>query len=216
MSPAHLDRLSATDASFLSQESDNAHMHIGAVLVFEGPPPTYDEFVEHIEARLHLVPRFRQKLAFPPLPIREAGVGRRPAAEPRVPRPTLVAPGSRGRRPARDADRQAVLPAAGPFQAAVGDVPRAGAGGQPLRADQQDAPCARGRDLRGGPGHRALRRQPRAGRARASGAAVGAEAGAERRGAARAQHRERREGAAAARPPPRAGRTASAPRRSSR
>jgi diacylglycerol O-acyltransferase len=67
MSPAHLDRLSATDASFLSQESDSAHMHIGAVLVFEGPPPSYDEFVEHIEARLHLVPRFRQKLAFPPL-----------------------------------------------------------------------------------------------------------------------------------------------------
>jgi len=42
-------------------------MHIGAVLVFEGPPPSYDEFVEHVEARLHLVPRFRQKLAFPPL-----------------------------------------------------------------------------------------------------------------------------------------------------
>ena len=66
MSPAHLDRLSATDASFLTQEDQSAHMHIGAVLVFEGPPPSYDEFVEHIEARLHLVPRFRQKLAFPP------------------------------------------------------------------------------------------------------------------------------------------------------
>ena len=67
MSVSHLDRLSATDASFLNQESDRAHMHIGAVLVFEGPPPSYDEFVEHVEARLHLVPRFRQKLAFPPL-----------------------------------------------------------------------------------------------------------------------------------------------------
>ena len=67
MAPAHLDRLSATDASFLTQEDHRAHMHIGAVLVFEGPPPSYDEFVEHIEARLHLVPRFRQKLAFPPL-----------------------------------------------------------------------------------------------------------------------------------------------------
>jgi WS/DGAT/MGAT family acyltransferase len=67
MSPAHLDRLSATDASFLTQEDQSAHMHIGAVLVFEGPPPSYDEFVEHIDARLHLVPRFRQKLAFPPL-----------------------------------------------------------------------------------------------------------------------------------------------------
>ena len=67
MAVSHLDRLSSTDASFLNQESDRAHMHIGAVLVFEGPPPSYDEFIEHIEARLHLVPRFRQKLAFPPL-----------------------------------------------------------------------------------------------------------------------------------------------------
>jgi WS/DGAT/MGAT family acyltransferase len=67
MAVSHLDRLSATDASFLSHENEAAHMHIGAVLVFEGPPPSYDEFVEHVEARLHLVPRFRQKLAFPPL-----------------------------------------------------------------------------------------------------------------------------------------------------
>ena len=67
MAVSHLDRLSATDASFLTQENDRAHMHIGAVLVFEGPPPSYDEFAEHVEARLHLVPRFRQKLAFPPL-----------------------------------------------------------------------------------------------------------------------------------------------------
>jgi WS/DGAT/MGAT family acyltransferase len=67
MAVSHLDRLSATDASFLTQENDSAQMHIGAVLVFEGPPPTYDEFAEHVEARLHLVPRFRQKLAFPPM-----------------------------------------------------------------------------------------------------------------------------------------------------
>ena len=40
-------------------------MHIGGVCVFEGPPPSYDEFVEHVEARLHLVPRYRQKLAVP-------------------------------------------------------------------------------------------------------------------------------------------------------
>ena len=52
MAVAHLDRLSATDASFLTQENASAHMHIGAVLVFEGPPPSYDEFAEHVEARL--------------------------------------------------------------------------------------------------------------------------------------------------------------------
>jgi diacylglycerol O-acyltransferase len=67
MAVSHLDRLSATDASFLTQENEHAHMHIGGVCLFEGPPPAYDEFLEHVEARLHLVPRFRQKLAFPPL-----------------------------------------------------------------------------------------------------------------------------------------------------
>jgi WS/DGAT/MGAT family acyltransferase len=40
-------------------------MHIGAVMIFEGPPPTYPELQEHIESRLHLVPRYRQKLAYP-------------------------------------------------------------------------------------------------------------------------------------------------------
>jgi diacylglycerol O-acyltransferase / wax synthase len=62
-----MDRLSSTDASFLTQESERAHMHIGGVCVFEGPPPNYDEFLNHVEARLHLVPRYRQKLAYPPL-----------------------------------------------------------------------------------------------------------------------------------------------------
>src|SRR5436190_4913893 len=42
-------------------------MHVGAGMIFEGPPPTLDEFLEHLESRLHLVPRYRQKLAFPPL-----------------------------------------------------------------------------------------------------------------------------------------------------
>ena len=67
MAVSHLDRLTSTDASFLTQENESSHMHIGAVLVFEGPPPAYDEFLEHVEARLHLVPRYRQKLVFPPL-----------------------------------------------------------------------------------------------------------------------------------------------------
>ncbi len=67
MALTHMDRLSSTDAAFLEQESANAHMHIGAVLLFEGPPPDYVAFLKHVEARLHLVPRFRQKLVFPPV-----------------------------------------------------------------------------------------------------------------------------------------------------
>jgi diacylglycerol O-acyltransferase len=65
--PQHLDRLTAVDTSFLHQEHDASHMHVGAGMIFEGPPPTLDEFLEHLESRLHLVPRYRQKLVFPPL-----------------------------------------------------------------------------------------------------------------------------------------------------
>jgi diacylglycerol O-acyltransferase len=67
MAQAHGDRLTAVDASFLAQESQNAHMHIGAVMVFEGPPPAFDDFADHVRGRLHLVPRYRQKLAVPPI-----------------------------------------------------------------------------------------------------------------------------------------------------
>ncbi|HEX8752586.1 MAG TPA: wax ester/triacylglycerol synthase family O-acyltransferase [Solirubrobacterales bacterium] len=66
----HLDRLTALDASFLTNETSSSHMHIGAILVFEGPPPKYVDLVEHVRGRLSRVPRFRQKLVTPPL---EAG-----------------------------------------------------------------------------------------------------------------------------------------------
>src|SRR3954453_6122135 len=42
-------------------------MHVGSVLVFDGDAPSYEEFAAMIEERLHQVPRYRQKLAFPPL-----------------------------------------------------------------------------------------------------------------------------------------------------
>jgi diacylglycerol O-acyltransferase / wax synthase len=64
MHPRHLDRLTSVDASFLHQEGPSAHMHIGGVMVFEGPPPSLRELQDHTRARLHLVPRYRQKLAY--------------------------------------------------------------------------------------------------------------------------------------------------------
>jgi diacylglycerol O-acyltransferase len=64
---ANPDRLSGLDASFLALEKRGAHMHVGSVLIFEGEPPRYEDLLEQISARLHLVPRYRQKLAFPPL-----------------------------------------------------------------------------------------------------------------------------------------------------
>jgi WS/DGAT/MGAT family acyltransferase len=67
MTQRHLDRLSSIDASFLHQEGPTSHMHIGGVLVFEGPPPDFSAYLDHVRGRLHLVPRYRQKLTTPPL-----------------------------------------------------------------------------------------------------------------------------------------------------
>jgi diacylglycerol O-acyltransferase len=61
------DRLTGLDASFLHLEDSASHMHVGAVMIFEGSPPPYDELLEAIDARLGLVPRYRQRLAFVPL-----------------------------------------------------------------------------------------------------------------------------------------------------
>jgi diacylglycerol O-acyltransferase / wax synthase len=63
MPPRHLDRLTAVDASFLHQEGPSSHMHVGGLTLLEGPPPTLEEFLEQIRRRLHLVPRYRHKLA---------------------------------------------------------------------------------------------------------------------------------------------------------
>jgi diacylglycerol O-acyltransferase / wax synthase len=63
MPQRHLDRLTATDASFLLQEGPSSHMHVGGLTLLEGPPPALEEFLEQIRRRLHLVPRYRHKLA---------------------------------------------------------------------------------------------------------------------------------------------------------
>src|SRR5690349_8214892 len=63
----HMDRLTSFDTSFLTNERSNGHMAIGAVLVCGGAPPSPEDFEAHIRSRLHLLPRLRQRLAFPPL-----------------------------------------------------------------------------------------------------------------------------------------------------
>jgi diacylglycerol O-acyltransferase / wax synthase len=62
-----VDRLTGLDASFLHLEDASAHMHVAGVMLFEGPPPPYEELLEVFERRLPLVPRYRQRLAFVPL-----------------------------------------------------------------------------------------------------------------------------------------------------
>ena len=76
------DRLGSLDAAFLELEDahEAAHMHIGAVMVFEARPdgpPSLTRLREEIEHRMHLLPRYASRLSsahVPPL--------RRPAWEP--------------------------------------------------------------------------------------------------------------------------------------
>ena len=62
------DQLTALDATFLEleQADDSALMHIGGAMVFEPDPgagnPTVEELRAHLEQRLDLLPRYRQKL----------------------------------------------------------------------------------------------------------------------------------------------------------
>ena len=62
-----MDRLTAVDAGFLDQERGGAHLHVGALLICEGPSPSQEQFMAHLESRLDAVPRYRQRLAEPPL-----------------------------------------------------------------------------------------------------------------------------------------------------
>jgi diacylglycerol O-acyltransferase len=65
---ANPDRLTALDSTFLHLEDHSAaHMHVASVMVFEGKAPTLEQLVDHILSRLHLVPRYRQRLAYVPL-----------------------------------------------------------------------------------------------------------------------------------------------------
>jgi len=65
---ANPDRLTALDSTFLHLEDhSSAHMHVAMVMIFEGKAPTPQELVDHILSRLHLVPRYRQRLAYVPL-----------------------------------------------------------------------------------------------------------------------------------------------------
>lgn len=74
MAYSHFERLSALDGSFLGIEDGVSHMHIGSVAVFEkGPFETADDGIDIerirrlMEAELHRVPRYRQRLVQTPI-----------------------------------------------------------------------------------------------------------------------------------------------------
>ncbi|HEY1652765.1 MAG TPA: wax ester/triacylglycerol synthase family O-acyltransferase [Acidimicrobiales bacterium] len=63
------DRLSPLDASFLHIEDGVSHMHIASIAIFEGPPPPFADIVDMVDAKLDLVPRYRQKVKFVPFEL---------------------------------------------------------------------------------------------------------------------------------------------------
>ena len=63
------DRLSPLDASFLHIEDDVSHMHIASVAIFEGPQPPFADIVSMVDAKLGLVPRYRQVVKFVPFDL---------------------------------------------------------------------------------------------------------------------------------------------------
>jgi WS/DGAT/MGAT family acyltransferase len=63
------DRLSPLDASFLHIEDGVSHMHIASVAIFAGPPPPFADVVSMVDAKLDLVPRYRQKVRFVPFEL---------------------------------------------------------------------------------------------------------------------------------------------------
>lgn len=59
-------RLTALDSTFLYAESANSPLHIGTLLIFEGQI-SLDDLLRHVERRIHLLLRYRQRLAEVPL-----------------------------------------------------------------------------------------------------------------------------------------------------
>src|SRR5271165_7129452 len=59
-----MDKLSPLDAAFVDAEDQdlNTSMAIASIAVFEGPPPSQEEFLAFLAGRLPRVPRYRQKL----------------------------------------------------------------------------------------------------------------------------------------------------------
>jgi diacylglycerol O-acyltransferase len=62
------DQLSPADRASLAAERGSVNMAVGAALIFErGPGTTHAAVTERLAARMHLIPRYRQRLEEPPL-----------------------------------------------------------------------------------------------------------------------------------------------------
>jgi diacylglycerol O-acyltransferase / wax synthase len=62
-----MEVMSPLDASFLRLEDRHTSLHIASVAVFDGPPPPPAELLRRFQAKLPLVPRYRQRVQEVPL-----------------------------------------------------------------------------------------------------------------------------------------------------
>lgn len=62
-------RLSALDAIFLPMETDTQSLHVGSVLILEGPPPDPAQFRADVVARFSVVPIHRRRVLRMPLDL---------------------------------------------------------------------------------------------------------------------------------------------------
>ena len=97
-----MQRLSALDAEFLHLEDGVTHMHIAGMSVFEGTPPTEEDVQALLASKLHLIPRYRQRVRPVPLELGRPVWVDDPHFQPRVPRAghRAAAAGRRRRRSA--------------------------------------------------------------------------------------------------------------------
>src|SRR5713226_7266413 len=70
--PALARRLTTQDASFLYAESRNSPLHMGSIGIFDNEF-TLEELKRDIESRLHLLPRYAQKLRRVPFNLNHPG-----------------------------------------------------------------------------------------------------------------------------------------------
>ncbi len=69
-----MERVGPQDASFFYLETPAVHQHVGGVQILDpstcsAGEPSIDELRRLILSRLHLAPRFRQRVVFPPVPL---------------------------------------------------------------------------------------------------------------------------------------------------
>lgn len=64
-----MDRLTPLDDVFVVLERDNLPMHIGSLMILDGPAPGYEDLLAHVAGRLDRLPRYRQVLREVPLKL---------------------------------------------------------------------------------------------------------------------------------------------------